>query len=160
MLLLFLVSLASHASSFSAPIPIAVNVLEIDWVRLMAWVQQCHDVQPNLSLGMSLSKRTSGDDPKDEKKKKKKKKEGIQKRVKTFLRQLRQRFPSRNEVVAYYLFFMHRVHVLIAVPLMQLLYILGLRYAVNKVSKFNVIFGQGGIIYSLCIESISSSLCH
>ena len=108
---------------------LAVNILEIDWVRLMAWVQQCHEVQPNLSLGMSLSRRGTGENPTDEKKKKK---DTIQKSAKTFLIQLRQRFPSRNEVVAYYLFFMNQVHVLIAVPLMQFLYILGLRYAVNK----------------------------
>ncbi|KAL7542728.1 hypothetical protein ACHAXR_012261 [Thalassiosira sp. AJA248-18] len=105
---------------------LAVNILEIDWVRLMAWVAEQQVANPNISLGQSRKTYVPGASPQ-----KKKKKEAIQDRAKAFLANMRHRFPSRNEVVAYHLFFMYRIHVFIAVPLLRLWYLF-MKYPVNK----------------------------
>ena len=97
---------------------------------LMKWVaMQVNARNSTLALGQSRSnnnmKPNSGA-------KKKKKKVTIQQQAKNVLTSIRQRFPSRNEVIGYILYSMYSMHVYIAVPLLRICYILFMRYAVNK----------------------------
>ena len=108
----------------------AVNIVEIDWVLLMKWVaMQVNARNSTLVLGQGRSninmKPNAGA-------KKKKKKFTIQQQAKNVLTSIRQRFPSRNEVIGYILYSMYSMHVYIAVPLLRICYILFMRYAVNK----------------------------
>lgn len=107
---------------------LAVNLMEINWVLLMKWVAEQVKANQTMELGQNRSINPSA--PQDEKKKKKK--ITLQGRVKAFLTEMRQRFPSRNEVVAYFIYFMYSCNALIAVPVMRISYFFFLRYAVNK----------------------------
>lgn len=109
---------------------LAVNILEIDFQLLMTWVAKQQQTHPNLALGQS--RRWQGDATQA-----KKKKQTIQYRIKAFLTNMRQRFPSRNEVIQSILFYMYRMqHVsvlgLLVVPILQMSYFLFLKYAVDK----------------------------
>lgn len=105
-----------------------MNIVEIDWEKLMKWVAIQFTNQSNQSFALGQSRRklkpTAG--------KKKKKKASLQSKVKEILIDTKQRFPSRNEVVGYILYRMYNIHVLIAVPLLRICYFLFLKYAVNK----------------------------
>mmetsp|Transcript_1092 Transcript_1092/g.1995 ORF Transcript_1092/g.1995 Transcript_1092/m.1995 type:complete len:776 (-) Transcript_1092:1102-3429(-) len=107
---------------------LAVNILGIDWIPLMKWVAEQHVTNPNVALGQSRKDNSPGSSPGAKKKKK-----TMHDMVKTFLVEMRRRFPSRNEVVAYFLFFVYRrIHVFVAVPLLRICYFIFLRYGVNK----------------------------
>ena len=102
-----------------------MNIVEIDWEKLMKWVAIQFNNQSNQSFALGQSRRKIT-------KKKKKKKATIHSKVKDILTDIKQRFPSRNEVVGYILYRMYNIHVLIAVPLLRICYFLFLKYAVNK----------------------------
>ena len=104
---------------------LAVNVTEIDWARLMKWVAM---QQSNSSLSLGQHRPSIIINPNQGKKKK----NSLQKRVKAILAEFRQRFPSRNEVIAYVIVSMYSLHELLAIPLLRVLYLLFFRYHVDK----------------------------
>ena len=82
-----------------------------------------------LALGQS---RSNNNMKPDAAAKKKKKKVTIQQQAKNVLTSIKQRFPSRNEVIGYILYSMYSMHVYIAVPILRIWYIFFMRYAVDK----------------------------
>ena len=109
---------------------LAVNIVEIDWVLLMKWVAiQVNARNSALTLGQSRSYNKMKPNAAA---KKKKKKVTIQQQAKNVLTSIKQRFPSKNEVIGYILFSMYSMHVYISVPLLRIWYIFFMRYAVDK----------------------------
>ena len=104
---------------------LAVNIVEIDWVLLMKWVVMQQTIDPTIALGRSRSVMKLPA-------KKKKKKVTLQSKAKDFVIWIKQRFPSRNEVIAFVLYTLYIVHEFISVPILRLCYFLFMRYAVNK----------------------------
>lgn len=104
---------------------LAVNIVEIDWVLLMKWVVMQQTIDPTIALGRSRSVMKLPA-------KKKKKKVTLQSKAKDFVIWIKQRFPSRNEVIAFVLYTLYNVHEFISVPILRLCYFLFMRYAVNK----------------------------
>ena len=97
---------------------------------LMKWVaMQVNARNSTLALGQS---RSNNNMKPNAGAKKKKKKVTIQQQAKNVLTSIRQRFPSRNEVIGYILYSMYSMHVFVSVPLLRICYILFMRYAVNK----------------------------
>ena len=72
----------------------AVNIIEIEWPQLMAWVAKQYALRPELRLGLSLRK-----DAAINPKAKKKKRKSVAQRVNAALADVRSRFPSTNEMV-------------------------------------------------------------
>ena len=102
-----------------------MNIVEIDWVLLMKWVVMQQTIDPTVALGRSRSIMKLPA-------KQKKKKVTLQTKAKDFVIWIKQRFPSRNEVIAFVLYTLHNVHEYISVPILRLCYVLFMRYAVNK----------------------------
>lgn len=113
---------------------IAVEFVNIDWILLMEytakqWARQRREQitrdQQKLHQSVKDSTTSGGDGAAEEDKKKKFD-------VRKILKELRRYFPSRNEVVVYLLASFYQLHFFISLPILQVLYALGLKYAVNK----------------------------
>ena len=95
---------------------LAVNIVDVDWLLLMKWVAE-RDFVAALSHTI----------------KEKQEKKTLRQFVQAFLARLRLRFPSRDEVVAWFLVLLHRrVPAVIAVSILRICYMLFMSYAVNK----------------------------
>mmetsp|Transcript_16627 Transcript_16627/g.33676 ORF Transcript_16627/g.33676 Transcript_16627/m.33676 type:complete len:1100 (+) Transcript_16627:209-3508(+) len=111
---------------------LAVNVLDIDW---MVFMEHTHDMVLKQRRQRAKDERirkannaVSGSERNDDAAKKKK-----EKSVKQRIFQIRQIFPSWNEIVAQLLAFMHRLHFLVALPLLHISYFFPpIKYLVNK----------------------------
>jgi hypothetical protein len=113
---------------------IAVEFVNIDWILLMEytakqWARQRREQitrdQQKLNQSVKDSTKSDGDGAAEEDKKKRFD-------VRKLLKELRRYFPSRNEVVVYLLASFYQLHFFISLPILQVLYALGLKYAVNK----------------------------
>eukprot|EP00804_Cyclotella_cryptica_P021637 CCRYP_020652-RB/>CCRYP_020652-RB protein AED:0.16 eAED:0.16 QI:30/1/1/1/1/0.66/3/1861/1013 len=117
---------------------LAVNVLHIDWILLMdytakqltrrrrRWIKE-----QGMKEHKSLSLVATSAPIKGASKKKRR-------TVRELLLAARMRFPSRNEVVAQFLAFMNRFHFVVSLPLLNILYYLFFKYAVDKFILANV----------------------
>ncbi len=113
---------------------IAVEVNNIDWILLMEhtarqWARRKREWvrDQRVRESVAASKRRLENDEDDEKKTKKKRS------LPEILIAIRRRyFPSRNEVIAYLLASFYHLHFFISLPILQVLYALGLKYPVDK----------------------------
>jgi len=112
---------------------IAVEVNNIDWILLMEhtanqWARQKREWIRDQRVRQSVAASEKHLGNKDTEKKTKKKRS-----VPEILIAIRRRyFPSRNEVIAYLLASFYQLHYFISLPILQVLYALGLKYSVDK----------------------------
>jgi hypothetical protein len=112
---------------------IACEVNNIDWILLMEhtanqWTKQKREWIRDQRVRERVAASEKHEENINDAGKKTKKKRSVPE----LLIGIRRRFPSRNEVIAYLLASFYQLHFFVSLPILQLLYALGLKYAVDK----------------------------